>query len=261
MNKLTGWTRFAPLMVGVVALLVLSWTPVASAGKAEDRVARIAARQEQMAARQAERAAKIAAREEQKAARAAKWAEQIAAWEAEQAALKAAWEAERVGREEQQAAKRAERAAKRVARDLLRGTDSKMIGPEGGTLMVSYRGGRGGKDNVRARFTVPRNALPAPVEISMTLEVDTQDLSYVKVIFGPSGLKFDIPAQLKVKLGRDVAKGIGYQSMVGLHHSKKPDDAGELVEEVPLTIEPGWLDVEVQMQVPGFSRYSLAGRV
>ena len=47
--------------------------------------------------------------------------------------------------------------------------------------------------------------------------------------------------------------------MVGLHHSKKKDGDGELVEEMPLTIEPGRLGVEVRMHVPGFSRYSLGG--
>ena len=271
MNNRLRWTRFAPLMIGVLTLLVLGWTPMASAGRAEDRAARIAAQEEQKAAREAERAAKIAAREAERAAK-------QAAREAEQAAREAERAAKQAAREAEQAAREAERAAKKATRELLRGTDSQFIGPEGGRLMVRYLGGKGGKDNVQAKFIVPRNALAAPTEISMTLEVDTQDMSYVKLIFTPSGLKFDIPAILKIKLGKDMAELLGFQSMVGLHAKKRPkpvgggddddddgdddddDDDYEVDGEVPLTIEPEHYYVEVEMLVPGFSRYSLAGR-
>ena len=252
-----GWARFGVLMAGVVFLLVLGWAPDASAGwksergswtagNTEDRAARIA---ERKAAREVERAAKLAVREEQKAAR-----------EAERAAKLAVREEQKAAREAERAAREAERAAKKAARELLRGTDSKLIGPEGGRLMVSYLGGRGGKDNVQVQFVVPRNALPAPEEISMTLEVDTQDMSYLKLTFTPSGLNFDIPALLKIRMGRDMAEGLGFQSMVGLHAKKRPklprgddddgddddgddddgddDDDYEVDDEVPLVIDP-----------------------
>lgn len=209
MDRRTGWTRFAPLMVGMLVLLVFGWTSVASARRGGERADR------------------------------------------------ESWRGERADREAEGEAREPQRAEKKAAGERLRGTASSVIGPEGGTLWVSYRGGRGGKDDVEVQFIVPKNALTEPQDISVTLTVDTEDLSYIMVTFTPSGLNFKLPAKLKIKLGKDLIEGIGYESMVGLHRSKRSDDDGELVEVVPLIIQPGDIYTEVQMNVPGFSRYSL----
>jgi len=84
-------------------------------------------------------------------------------------------------------------------------------------------------------------------------------LSSLTVAFAPAGLEFDIPAELKIKLGKEIAEELGYQSMIGLHQSTDPATNGELVEVIPLTIDPGRQWVEVWLEVSGFSRYSVGG--
>ena len=234
MDKRRIWTQFGPLMVGILALLVFGLAPMASAGKAEDRAALRAER----------KAARAALRAERKAARAAEQAE-----EAQEQAEEA----------QEQAEEAQEPAGKPVASELIRGTTSAWIGSEGGSLKIHYKGGQGGQDDVRVQFIVPENALAVPKEITMALELDTQDLSHLTLIFAPSGLDFLVPAKLMIKMGKDVAKGLGYQSMVGLHISKDANTDGELVETVPLVITPSGKAIEVLMEVPGFSRYSLGG--
>ena len=222
-DKRMGWKRFGVLMASVVFLLVIGWAPDASAGW------------------KAERGSWTANWEETKAAREAAWEQWIESW---QEALNE-WEENR--------------AANIENYNMKRGTDSATIGPDGGMLMVSYRGGLGGKDNVRVQFTVPRNALAADAEISMTLELDTEDLSDLTVVFAPAGLEFDIPAELKIRLGKEIAEDLGYQSIVGLHISEDPNSNGDLEEIVPLTIDPGRRKIDVYLEVNGFSRYSLGG--
>lgn len=153
------------------------------------------------------------------------------------------------------AARQAKKDARAEARAAKWLEDSGSFGPEGGTLKVGDKLGPGGKDDVRVLFIVPEGSLSpeaSPVFITMSLEV-SEDLSQMTLNFGPSGTEFNPPAKLKIKLGKETAEALGFQSMIGLHFS------GDKVDEIPLRIEPGRKDVEVFLKVPGFSRYSLGG--
>lgn len=212
--------------------------------------ARQAARQAEAAVRQADRdaakAARLADREAAKAAR-----------EAARVAREAEREAKRIERQAEREAKRIERQAKLEAKDLENRFDSKEIGPHGGSLRVGSLMGAGGQDNIRAVLKVPNGALAEPLELTMELQGST--LSTINIVFGPA-LVFDLPATLVIHLGRK-AIDLDLDAVVALHVSDDLDGDGQpdLVEEVPIRMAHGVLGLELQIAVPGFSRYSMGG--
>lgn len=158
------------------------------------------------------------------------------------------------------AARQAEREAKREERqrqrDLELRFDSERIGPDGGKLQVGTRAGKGGQDDIKAQLHVPELALNEPTELTMELQGNT--LSTITLVFGPS-LVFEQPARLNVFLGRD-AVDLDLDTVVALHVTGDGDGDGapDLIEEVPIRMARGIKGLEVQILVPGFSRYSLS---
>lgn len=131
-------------------------------------------------------------------------------------------------------------------------TQTKRIGPEGGTLKVGEKYGKGGRDDLMVFFHVPEGALDEKVEITMRLRGD--NLENLVLEFSPEGLRFNIPAQLRIKLGKDRVN-LPIESVVALHQNA--DGSVEQVEILRIEEERDsyWIIVEV----PGFSLYSLGG--
>lgn len=135
-------------------------------------------------------------------------------------------------------------------------TDSRLIGPRGGTLKIQDWGRRRSAEGQRLQeqlaveFSVPRGALPSPQALTMT--VTGYWLSELEVAFQPSGLRFDREARLRIHLGRDRVD-VDTATLRAFHW----DNGTETVEVAIEVQAQGNGDVVIQVRVPGFSRYSL----
>jgi hypothetical protein len=128
---------------------------------------------------------------------------------------------------------------------------SEKIGPRGGKLRLKARNGQGGNDDIKVVFTVPEGALDCEVEICIGLRGAT--LNNLEIGFAPTGQEFNIPAELKVKVGKD-ALGLEPEEIEVIHHH------GNELEEVEISeLVEGRKDIELVIKVPGFSRYSMGG--
>ena len=126
----------------------------------------------------------------------------------------------------------------------------KKIGKRGGSLKVDLRNERGGQDDIKVKFTVPKDALEENEEISMTVTGTT--LSDLVIVFTPSGLIFREDARLDIKLGKDLVD-LELDELVVAH-----TDVNGTVTLFGLVVKEDD-EVEISIRVPGFSRYSLGG--
>ncbi len=131
--------------------------------------------------------------------------------------------------------------------------DSEVIGPRGDKLEVEDKGGRGGKDDLKVTFSVPKKALEKEVEITMWVYGRT--LSELVVAFEPSGLVFLKDAKLQIHLGKDLVD-LDLSHLEGTHHYGDGSS-----EEAEIQVEKaGGGAYNVNVRIPGFSRYTLGGR-
>ncbi len=133
---------------------------------------------------------------------------------------------------------------------------SAFIGPKGGKLKIKDKGPKENEDGSKAHASlsvelqIPRGALDDEEEISMS--VSGYLLSELVIAFAPSGLEFATDARLKIKLGRDRVD-LDAATLYGVHMTEAGETQIVLVEvEVK-----GSGDVNLNVRVPGFSRYSL----
>ena len=226
----------------------------AAAREAAREAAKIA-RETEAATREADRAlaqaARAADREALKAARAAAQAARVAAREALRMEREAARAEAIAAREAERAARAEAREEAAIQKDLENRQDAREIGPSGGILRVGSKMGVGGRDDIRATLRIPENALDETLPLTMELQGST--LSDITLVFGPS-LDFNEPARLVIRLGR-AAVDLDQDTVIALHMS----GADGTVEEVPIRMATGVLGLELEIKVPGFSRYSLGG--
>lgn len=126
------------------------------------------------------------------------------------------------------------------------------ITPQGGSVRVVDRGDGGNLDNVRAVLAVPAGALNQDTTITMSLQGET--LSDIAIGFEPSGLVFNTPAALQLKVGDGVVD-LPLDTMVALVTEADGTSAQVPILELRQIEGATWIVI----QVPGFSVYSLGG--
>jgi hypothetical protein len=121
------------------------------------------------------------------------------------------------------------------------------VGKKGGTLLVGDANKSGGKDDIKAQFTVDKGALENKVEITITLYGD--ELEDLVVGFAPAGLVFNKkkPAELIITVGEDLYDDDDLDKLVVTH--------GE--DEVSFEVKIVQDGIEITIKILGFSRYSL----
>ena len=148
---------------------------------------------------------------------------------------------------------RAAKPTKKTATGAVKAT-TKTISGGGRSMTVKFRK-YGAKTDVivkEVRFTVAPNSIVGggTHDITMTVYSGTT-LDDVNVVFEPSGLQFDEPADLRIKLGGPANAG-NVQQAQHIHGN------GAYVESVSTeTDKNGNSYLVVELKVPGFSRYSL----
>jgi hypothetical protein len=117
----------------------------------------------------------------------------------------------------------------------------------GGWLWVWVRNGL---DDIQVKFDVPRNALDRQEHIGMRVHGET--LSSLVVEFAPSGLSFNTPATLEIEVDKELVD-ISLDTIVITHYHA---DGTTTIEESQVKVRwPG--NVEIVVDIPGFSRYSM----
>ena len=126
------------------------------------------------------------------------------------------------------------------------------ITPSGGSVRVVDRGDGGNLDDLRALLAVPAGALNQDTAITMTLQGET--LADIAIGFEPSGLVFNTPATLQLKVGNGVVD-LPLDTMVALVTEADGTTAQVPILELRQIEGATWIVI----QVPGFSVYSLGG--
>ncbi len=137
--------------------------------------------------------------------------------------------------------------------DMPIGIASRLIGPDGGTLVITNGNASEDGDNaseedqLKIMFMVMPGALDGYHQI--TMEVYGRTLSDLEIVFEPSGLKFGVNAMLLAQVGNNLID-LTLSEVLVWHNSLDGTD------EVPFGYIAREKHVAFYIAVPGFSRYS-----
>lgn len=128
---------------------------------------------------------------------------------------------------------------------------AQVFGVEGGELEIEKTNGEGITDDLKVIFRTAEGALTEDVLITMAVYGET--MSDLVVAFGPSGLVFLVEAELDIRLGRERVD-MNLEELIVWHIH---DDG---LVEMATHRAKDWGDiVRIQVDVPGFSRFSMGG--
>jgi hypothetical protein len=127
----------------------------------------------------------------------------------------------------------------------------------GGVLQLQYKiDTETGQVKVRIKLKIHRDSIEDDAEICMTVDDETF-LADLDVLFGPSGLDFERPADLDVDIDNIDLTGVD-PSNVNLYYENKETGEWEIMncKKVQVDVENGTIKVQ-KGELPHFSRYAL----
>ena len=127
----------------------------------------------------------------------------------------------------------------------------------GGVLQLQYKiDTETGQVKVRIKLKIHRDSIDDDAEICMTVDDETF-LADLDVLFGPSGLDFERPADLDVDIDNIDLTGVD-PSNVNLYYENKETGDWEIMncKKVQVDVENGKIKVQ-KGELPHFSRYAL----
>lgn len=133
-------------------------------------------------------------------------------------------------------------------------TVTAVFGPDGGTFHILDKQGPGKKDDLEVALTIPAGALNNDQQITMTVEGN--DFNSLLVTFKPSGLVFNLGADMRIDLGDDLVRNKDIAKMEPYHLYSDGTSEGVDVFHIDRSSNA----VNIFCKVPGFSRYGLWSR-